>query len=404
MLAWVIWVITALCYFHQYFLRVSIGSLSGYLMHDFSLTILQVSDLAILFFISYVSILPFSGILIDRFGIRLIMPLASLIAGFACFLFSHATNDSELNIARLTMGGAGAFALIGSQTIIRMYFPGHLFSILSALTISIGTIGAISGGLVLVWASKHESWRVIIQHAGYVSMALAFLFLIFLKKNQTKESLQSGMKKILDDFRLFLRTRGAWIPGVYGGVVLSPIIAFASFWCAPFMMVKYQYTLEFSEFLSGLVFIGYALGSPIHSVLAQKFGLKLIMICSPFLASISLLLLLNVNLPLLISIVCLLVLGITVGAFALTLLITKLRAPLDITASAFSFNILISQLVGAGVLWSIVRILCGWHHVKIGGFQSYPLEALQSAMSLLIVASLIATLIACFIVPPKEIN
>ncbi|HBD9374707.1 TPA: MFS transporter [Legionella pneumophila] len=402
MVAWIIWLVAALTYFHQYFLRVSVGSLSSYLMHDFSLTILQLSDLAILFFLSYVSILPVSGILIDRFGVRIMMPLASLAAGLACFLFSHATSYDELNMARLITGAAAAFALIGAQTIIRIYFPDHLFSILSALTISIGTIGAISGGMLLVWASDQKNWRLIIQYAGYLTVILAFLFFIFLKKNQKNDNPQSGMKKILDDFRIFLRTRRAWIPGIYGGIMLTPIIAFASFWCAPFMMTKYQYDQEFSEFLSGLIFIGYALGSPIHSLLANKLGLKLIMICSPSLATMSLLLLLYFNLPLLISIACLLVLGITVGAFVLTMVITKLCTPTDIAASAFSFNILISQIVGAGLLWSIGRIIYSWHHVKIEDFHSYSIEVLQSAMSLLIIASFTAILIACLVIPPER--
>lgn len=402
MVAWIIWFLAALTYFHQYFLRVSVGCLSGYLMHDFSLTILQLSDLAILFFLSYVCILPVSGILIDRFGVRIMMPLASLAAGLACFLFSQATYYSELDMARLLMGAAAAFALIGAQTIVRMYFPDHLFSILSALTISIGTIGAISSGMLLAWASSYENWRLVIQYAGYFTVILAFLLFIFLKKEEKHDNPQSGMRKILDDFSVFLRTRRAWIPGIYGGIMLTPIIAFASFWCAPFMMAKYQYDLDFSEFLSGLIFIGYALGSPIHSILAKKLGLKLIMICSPSLATISLLLLLYFNLPLLISIVCLLVLGITVGAFVLTMVITKLCTPPDIAASAFSFNILISQLVGAGVLWSIGRILYSWHHVKIEALHSYSIEVLQSAISLLIVVSFTAILIACFIIPPEK--
>ncbi|WED44097.1 MFS transporter [Legionella cardiaca] len=404
MRAWVVWILAALTYFHQYFLRVSVGSLSGYLMHDFSLTMLQLSDLAVLFFISYLVVLPISGILIDRFGVRRMMPLASLLSGAACILFSYSTNDIELNIARLAMGAGAAFSLIGAQTIIRIYFPGHLFSILSALTLTLGVLGAIGGGVPLILASSHESWQLIMKYAGYCSLILALLLFTLLDKQTISTTSQYGFKKLFADFNIFIRTRRAWLPGVYGGLMLTPIIAFASFWAAPYLMAEYHYGVKFSEFLAAFVFIGYAFGSPIHSILAQKFGLKLVMICSSTVAALTSFLLVYIHLSIWLSVICLLLLGITVGSFVLTMVITRLSTPADIAASAFSFNTLISQLVGAGILWGIGQFLYGLHRVEVGRLKVYPIEVLHHAMHLLIAASFLAVIIACLIKIPSAKN
>nr|WP_172480801.1 MFS transporter [Legionella hackeliae] len=190
------------------------------------------------------------------------------------YFFAYSTNEIQLIIGRFAMGASASFSLTGAQTIIRMYFSDRLFPIFSGLTLTVGVIGAIVGGLPLIEASRYEGWRIIMQYAGCGSITLAFLLYLFLGKKKQLHNSEYDFKHLMKDFKQFLKTRRAWLPGIYGGLMLSPIIAFASFWAAPFLITHYNYSLEFAEFLASFVFIGYACGSPAHALLAEKVGLK----------------------------------------------------------------------------------------------------------------------------------
>lgn len=405
-LAWAIWFFASLAYFHQYYLRQIIGSLSHYLMHDFFLTIVDLTDLAVLFFISYIITLPIAGVLLDRFGIKKMLPLALIVAAISCFLFAYATNDAELIIARIMMGSSATFSLLSALIIIRKYFKAQLFPLLSGLTLSIGLLGGVFGSWFLIYASKVENWRLLMSYAGWVSLVLGMIFYLSvdrydasIKNNEAIAS--ASLKKFLRDIKIFLESWQNWLPGFYGGFILTPIVAFASFWAAPFLKIHYQIHLVEAAYFTSYIFIGYAVGAPIIALLGQKLGLKLMMILSSSLALLTLILIINCKMQFAILMFCLFLLGSSAGAFSLTTIIIKLTTPADIAASAFSFNTMLSQLVGALTLWIMGQYIYYWHGVKmIQKNQIYAPNILEHTMELLVFTACLGIIVAFFIRSP----
>ncbi|KTC82102.1 MFS transporter [Legionella cincinnatiensis] len=406
-LIWSMWLLASLTYFHQYFLRQVVSTLSHYLINDFFLTIVDLTDLAALFFIAYVITLPFSGVLIDRYGVKRMLPLALIIAAISCFLFYLAKTDIELIIARLLMGAYATFTLLSSYTVIRKYFPTHLFPLLSGLTLTIGLIGAICGSFILLKFTTPFNWRDSLIYAGFFALALALLFFISVHLHDAKhgkhKSNNTNIKIFFKDCTFFLKKWSNWFTGFYGGCILTPIIAFASFWATPFLTLHYHMNQLKSTYFISSAFIGYALGAPIIAVLAQKVGLKKMMILSSACASTVLILITTANFNEFFLMICFLLLGFTAGAFSLSTILIKLSIPDDITASAFSFNTMIAQLFGAFILWAMGEIIYYFHKTNLVNKQNlYSETVLQHTMYLLIMVSLLGLVIACIIPSLKK--
>ncbi len=400
---WVLWILSTLIYFHQYALRVIVSSLSHYLIADFSLTIIDLTDLAVLFFIAYIIILPIAGVLLDRYGIKKMLPLASFIMGISCFLFADSRSETDLVIARILMGGSASFSLLASLIIIRKYFKASLFPILSGLTLSIGIFGCIFGNWFLVYESHTVSWRLLIRYSGLIALLLAAGFFINMylgekNKQQTPATKTVSLAKFLSDIKLFLNQWNNWLPGIYGGFSLVPIVAFASFWSSPFLQLNYHMSSNHAAYFTSYIFIGYAVGAPIIAQLAQKIGLKPMMILSAGLALVSMMLLINIALPFALLMLCLFSLGFTAGSFALTTIAIKLSTPQDITASCFSFSAMLSQLIAALVLWLMGQYIFYFHGVNIvQTHRIYSPIILKHTMELLAAASFLGLVTTCFI-------
>lgn len=406
-LIWSMWFLASLTYFHQYFLRLVVSTLSHYLINDFFLTIVDLTDLAALFFIAYVITLPFSGVLIDRYGVKRMLPLALIIAALSCFLFYLAKTDIELIIARLLMGAYATFTLISAYTIIRKHFSANLFPLLSGLTHTIGLTGAIFGSFILLKLTTPFDWRDSLIYAGFFALGLALLFFISVHLHDAKhgkyKSNNPSLKIFFKDCKFFLKKWSLWLTGLYGGCILTPIIAFASFWATPFLTLRYHMTHLESTYFISYTFIGYAIGAPIIAVLSQKVGIKEMMILSSAFASVMLILLTFYNFNEYFLISCFILLGSTAGAFSLSTILIKLSTPVDITASAFSFNTMIAQLFSAFILWTMGQVIYYLHKTNlVDKHNLYSDVVLQHIMYLLIITSLLGLVIACLIPSIKK--
>ncbi len=403
LIPWVLWILASLTYFYQYYLRVSVSSLSKHLMQDFFLTIVDVSDLAMFYFIAYVITLPISGILIDRFGVKKMLPMAMTAAGSACFLFAWSHDDTQLALARLLMGSATSFTLISALVVIRSYFKPTLFPILSGLTITISVLGGVLGGGPLVSASDFENWRQLMGYAGCFAFVIAVLFYFIISKDGPQNAQSTGGAVFLSDLRIFLRKGQSWLPGIYGGFILAPVIAFASFWAAPFLNVYYHISFDKAEYLTSFIFIGYAAGAPLSAILSDKFGLKPTMICFAGVAAIVMWLIINLILPIPIVALCLLLQGVAVGSYILSNVVIELTTDSDIAASAFSFTTMLAQLMGALILWSVGEFLYLHHGIEVvKNQQNFSITALQDSMYLFFIGSCIALICACVIKLPQK--
>lgn len=405
---WLMWILASLTYFHQYYLRQIISNLAPYLRHDFFLSVIDLSDLAAIFFIAYIITLPIAGILLDRFGMKTIFPITTALLALSCFIFAESKNEVGLIIARILMGASATFSLLGAFTIIRRYFRAELFPLLSSLTLSIGLLGGVFGGWFLVKASKTHDWRILMHHAGWFALGLAlFLFLNLItynpKKSKKKIASQSP-KKFLLDLKIFLATWRNWIPGFYAGFILVPIVAFAGFWSIPLLMIYYHFDRVHSGQYTSLIFIGYAIGAPIIALLGQKAGIRLMMILSASIAVLVLIFITHFQLPFLFLLACLFFLGFTAGAFSLTTIQIKLTSPAEITGSAFSFNTMLAQLVGALILWLMGLYVVYKNGVKlVQNNLVYSPMVLEETMHLLIISAIIAIILAFFIQPTDSV-
>ena len=142
-------------------------------MESFAINALGASLLASTYYYVYVTLQTPAGILVDRFGPRLLLALGALVCGIGCLIFSTAQQLPIAIVGRLLMGICGAFAFVGSLSLIARWFPVSRFAVMVAVAETIGMCGALFGGTLLAHLVIHFGWRHCILGAA-ISAGLIF--------------------------------------------------------------------------------------------------------------------------------------------------------------------------------------------------------------------------------------
>jgi MFS family permease len=256
------WLLCVLFFLYEFFIRTSIGAISGHVMSDFSLGATQFALLGTVYAIAYGSMQIPAGIIIDCFGVCRSLVVAMLVCAAGTYGITIATNFTELMLARFIIGVGSSFAFIGLLIIIRMWLPAKYFTSYVGFSQTIGTIGPIiAGGPLVYLIQQHDNhWRSIVVYVAVFGLVLSLLSIFFLRQKSIKIAGDRSVywREMLAMFQNKQVLRIAF----YSGATYVPIFLLGVVWGTPFLT---QVGLSQGQAASAvsLCWVGYAVGCPL---------------------------------------------------------------------------------------------------------------------------------------------
>lgn len=286
--AWIVWGLSAAFYFYEFFLQVSPSVMVPELMHSFSVNAEDVGFLAGIYFVVYASLQIPVGMLIDRFGPRILLTFATATCGIASYLFSHTDSLTLAIAARALLGLGSAFSAVGCLKLAANWFPPQRFALLTGLMVTIGMLGAIVGGAPLAHLVTTAGWRQSMLYLSLIGICLSVLIALVVRDSPSKTQTQphtttlnqtdTKINKIfyfLAGLKRVVRNKQNWYASLYGGLMFAPTSAFGALWGVPFLMQSYDLSRTDSAAMVSFVFIGWVFGSPISGWVSDHIGRRL---------------------------------------------------------------------------------------------------------------------------------
>jgi MFS family permease len=267
---WLIWGTASAFVLFQFFLQLSSGVIVTDMMHSFALNAFSASLLISSYYYIYFILQTPAGLLIDRYGSRLILTLGSLFCGIGCLLFALTHNFATAEWARLAMGTGAAFAFVGEMHLIREWFPSHRFSMMVGYAETLGMIGTIVGSILLAKLVQTAGWRDCMLGAGFIAIAISLASWIFIKDNPLNHAMrreQSGHIQFRERLMGVISKPAAWVNGAYLGLMFAPITVFSALWGIPFLKNTLHTSLTVTTSIDSLLIAGAGIGSPIYGAL-----------------------------------------------------------------------------------------------------------------------------------------
>jgi len=124
---WLVWGLSSSFLFYRYLLQVSPSVMVHDLMRDFSLSGVQLGNIASFYFYAYVLMQLPVGLLLDRFSPRRMVASSIAVCALGALLFSVAPDLRVAGLGRLLIGIGGAFSAVGTMKLITLWFPPQRF-------------------------------------------------------------------------------------------------------------------------------------------------------------------------------------------------------------------------------------------------------------------------------------
>ena len=398
----------AIFYFYEYFLRISPSVMKPDLMHAFHIGVAGFGTLSAFYFYAYTPMQLVVGILIDRFPIRRILVIAVLMCTAGSLLISVSSVLWMAAAGRLLQGLGSAFAFVSALKLAAMWLPASRFAFFSCSCAALGFLGAGVGEIILSYTVGKFGWRHSIMAFTIFGFGLAILFWLFLKAKPIKKTKRSK-KPILtlswsDAFRqLFeiIKTPYVWWAGILSFLMFLPTTVFAALWGVPYLEKIHNYSPEKAALASGLIFIGWAVGSPIHGWLSDLFRrrLRLIWINSLLSCALALCVLYIIDLPYWLVCVLFVFMGITSSVQMLTFTMGRDVCGVRVIGMAVAFINTLSML--GGLIFQsgfglILDALWRGGHDKTGA-RVYEIVTYEKAVLVVPICFILATIIAFFV-------
>tara|TARA_R110000868_G_scaffold380784_1_gene646868 strand:- start:43015 stop:44301 length:1287 start_codon:yes stop_codon:yes gene_type:complete len=269
--AWLVWIVAALFYAYEFFLRISPSVMKPDLMQTFAIDATQFGLLSGLYYYAYASMQLPVGVLLDTFGIRRLLTLAACAVTVGCLLFATTHSLLLAQLGRILMGIGSAFSFIGCLKLIANWFPEKYLAMVIGLTNTLGVMGAISGEGPLSIVVHQLGWRDTFFIAAICGILIVVLIRLLVRDKPwqtiagTKQD-ASTPQHFWDGISRVVRSKRTWLVAMVGGLMVAPVSTFTELWGVPFLEKAHHISQTHAAFLTSIMFIGIAVGGPLHGL------------------------------------------------------------------------------------------------------------------------------------------
>lgn len=368
---WLIVSCGMLFYCLNYFLRSSPSVIENDLLNAFHITATQFGILAATYSVSYVFMQVPAGMIFDRFGVRLVLSFASIVATIGLCIFLFTKNIYVAGAGRFLIGLGCAFSYIGTLKLASVWLPVNRFATAAGCTTAVGMSFAIFSKKYLNDSITALDYHAALMPAVFAGLSLSLLIFFFIrdqKHSSTSKPIPTmEMSEIAQALKIIARNPQMWLIGIIGCLLYLPA-SFLDTYDIQFWQTVYHISPDQAVNVSSLLFFGWILGGPVIGAFSDRIKRRK----SPLLISgaiAAVLLGIMFYLPEMVSLyflyVTAFIVGFCLGSHPLCFPLGKENNPLQISGTATAVtNMLI--MTGGMILPPIVGKLLDFHCTQIG--------------------------------------
>jgi sugar phosphate permease len=209
-LGWIVWGIGAGVYVLAVFHRTSLGVAGPQAAERFSLNAAQLGTFVMLQLGIYALMQVPTGILVDRFGPRKMLLVATSTMGVAQITFALVHTYPLALLARGLLGCGDAMTYISVLRLVAGWFPARRYAVLTSFTGLLGSLGNLIATLPLTALLQHAGWTATFAVAGALSLGYALLLLRPATRAPIRQAAIRAADGPVAGHRVWTEVRQAW--------------------------------------------------------------------------------------------------------------------------------------------------------------------------------------------------
>ncbi|MBA3012921.1 MAG: MFS transporter [Desulfobacula sp.] len=224
----------ALGYFLSYLFRVVNAVIAPNLVADLGIDPSQLGLLTSTYFIAFAaSQLPL-GMLLDRFGPRMVEAFLLLFAGTGAIIFAVSHTLTGVIIGRAFIGFGVSACLMAAFKSYVIWFPANQLSRINGFQMAAGGLGALAATTPVAWALGFTDWRGLFWALGFLSFAVALTVFLMVPEQEKKKEPESISAQITGIAQVF-KSPLFWRIAPLTTLSQAGYIALQGLWAGPWL-------------------------------------------------------------------------------------------------------------------------------------------------------------------------
>lgn len=275
-LALTIWSLSALAFGYAFFQRVAPSVMIPDLMAEFAVSGAVMGQLSALYFYPYAAMQLPIGALLDRYGARLMLTIALLLAAAGSIIFGSAGSVNTAFAGRFMVGAGSAVGFIASMALAARWFHPRHFALLTGLAMFFAMICGIAGQAPLALAVEAFGWRQTMIWAGISAAGLALLTALIVRNSPDSETAEQAndtrWAEIWSGLKDTVKRTEIWRIAIVAMSMSGPMLALGGLWGVPFLASAYELDRPTSAIYTSLSLLGWAVGAPLSGWFSDRIG------------------------------------------------------------------------------------------------------------------------------------
>ncbi|MFN7096428.1 MAG: MFS transporter [Gammaproteobacteria bacterium] len=272
---WLVFGIGAVFYSYEFLLRILPSVMVPDLMQVHHISTAGLGYLAAIYSVIYTAMQLPVGLLIDWYGPRRLLLLASVICAIGSFFFASASSLILAGIGRLLIGFGSAFGFVGVLRLASLWLPPYRFALATGLVTTLGMIGGVLGDVGLSHLVVTAGWRAAVLLSAWVGVALMLVFYFIPEMRHhsfTRGERGQQWQQLRKQTWAILCMPVIWLNGLAGSLLYVPLSAFGELWGVSYLQTVQNLSRVEAAIAVSWLMCGWAIGAPLAGWLADKTG------------------------------------------------------------------------------------------------------------------------------------
>ena len=275
--SWLIFAVGSFAYLSAVMQRTSMGIAGVAATEKFGGSAAVLSSLAVVQLIVYAAAQIPVGVLIDRFGPRILMVSGTTLMVCGQLTLALAPNITIAVVGRILVGAGDATIFISMIRLISSWFTGRIVPQLSQWMGNIGQLGQVLSAVPLAWLLHIWGWTSAFFSAASVAVVALIVVIVYVRDRPNgveDHSRANSLSAALTQLRHSFKRPGTQLGFWSHYVTQSSGTVFSLLWGFPFMVYGLGYDPSLAAaMLTVLVGAGLVFG-PILGVLTARYPLR----------------------------------------------------------------------------------------------------------------------------------
>ncbi len=268
--SWIMWFFPLLFFAFQFVARLFPGLIMPEMMDRYQVDATSFGIFASLYYLGYSGMQIPCAWLLDKFGIKKIIGLFTIVCGLSCWLSIISNNWLIVLLSRFLIGASSAAGFLGVSKTISLWFVKKYYAKMVGISFTFGLMGALYGGYPVSILIEQIGWTDVMIILGGVLVGLGFCILLFINNPQplalnNQIPIQNILKDILSNKLLI----SIAIANLF---MVGSLEGFADIWGVSYLMQTRNILKSEASAITSFIFFGMLFGGPLLAWIAGYFN------------------------------------------------------------------------------------------------------------------------------------